>query len=155
MARRAIEWNVGDVFLVETEGGRRFLAQVIGKGLDTMKSALCAYTLVEYAEGRIEIGPADFITVQFTTRDLLERGKWNIVGNQPAPTISSYFENYEDLMRSGFFGVTVRGSGVIRKFLEACIGERYWDSFADPEYFEMLLLPGLERPPTAKLHDQS
>ena len=146
MARRKVQWNVDDVFVVPLEGGERLIGQVIGKSLDTMRSALCAFTLVQADATTAEIEPADYISVQFTTKDMLERGGWAIIGRLPTPTIDKYFDDFETLEKSSFFGVTVRGSGVMRKFLEACQGHRAWDSMHDPNYFDKLLLPNQERP---------
>lgn len=122
------------------------LAHVIGKDIDTMRSALCAYTLIEFDSAEVSVRPEDYIAVQFTTKDMIERGGWEIVGRAPAPDFSKYLEDYEELKRRRFIGLTVRGSGVMRKFLDACVGDRAWNSFADPNYFDKLLLPDIPRP---------
>ncbi len=147
MAKKKQIWKAGDVFEIELEDGAKIVGQVFQYKPQAMNSVICGYTL-KRSENCLPLQPEDFISIQFTTRDCLDRSRWPVILNSPIPEAI----DYSDLLRNestGFVGTTVLGCGIMKKFLDACCGLRAWDSFADPEYFDKLLLKGTPRPKAA------
>jgi hypothetical protein len=50
------------------------------------------------------------------------------------------------LEKADFVGAVVRGSGIMMEFLDAFYGLRAWDDYADPAYFDKLLLTQDKKP---------
>jgi hypothetical protein len=85
------------------------------------------------------------VSTQFTTPDLLNSGIWALVA-QFAPKHLERMTWLPALERAHFVGATVRGSGIMMEFLDAFYGLRAWDDYADPAYFDKLLLTQDKKP---------
>jgi hypothetical protein len=83
--------------------------------------------------------------VLLTTPDLLTNGSWPIHGTA-APLVPCEQRPYEVFRSCGWVGAKVTGSGVVHELLEASIGLKPWDDWADPRYLDGLLYPGQPRP---------
>lgn len=150
-ARRKI-FATGDVFYVSLENYGDVLGVVLLEQGDASKYLACGFSLKRHDETSAPLCADDLIAVSFITPENLERGRWPVVGKIDPIDPRSYVE-LNAAVTKDFIGVVVRGGGVIHKFLDACVGNRSWTSFADPEYFDKLLLSGIERPKGAKFED--
>jgi hypothetical protein len=50
------------------------------------------------------------------------------------------------LERANFVGARITGSGIMMEFLDAFYALRAWDDYADPAYFDKLLLTHDKKP---------
>jgi hypothetical protein len=129
------------------------LGQVISVEKHALNSVACAFwpTLESDVSKQLSTRP---IVVQLVTRDSLTKRIWKKLGN------SSVHVNkadclYEIFREAAWVGAKIEGSGIIRDLLRAYHGIEYWDSYADPNYFSELLLPGVSIPATAKFKKQT
>lgn len=144
---RKKQWEIGDIFLVPISDENYCVGQVIDQQKKALNSVICAFSDIRVAGSneRFELSVDDLISVQFTTRDLLDSGIWKVVKNQTPFSVERFF-NVRKFQAEGFVGVRVVGSGSIMKFLKAFFGLYPWDGLHDPEYFDKLLLPSKQKP---------
>jgi hypothetical protein len=145
MARgKRAKWNVGDLFLVPQSDAFSSLGQVLSYEASALNSVLCAFYDIRFtARGPEELPEelleGDLISIQFTTRDLLDSGVWKVVGHRK-PANLRMFPQLESLRACGFVGAEVTGSGIILKFLDAYYGLHPWDAWYEPDYLDKLLI---------------
>jgi hypothetical protein len=84
------------------------------------------------------------------TGDLLKKGRWKIHAYADVQLHKSDFP-YEECRAKGWIGAKMIGSGIIESFLAAFHGLGYWDEMKDPDYYDHLLLPRVNRPDGIKL----
>lgn len=139
-SRDLASWNVGDCFIIPLIDGRGLLGQVVAVEPDVLNSVTCA--LFGQVANQEECPTPDLnrlFSVLFTTRDLLDQGKWRIVGCQPVAVPRSMFP-YERLRDNRFIGAKVIGSRNVVEFANAFIGLSAWNDWADAEYLDRLLI---------------
>lgn len=137
--------KTGDVFWVPLDDGTVVLGQVLEIQKDALDSITCAFFDVRRAEPGEHI--KDLISpicIQFVTKDLFTNGTWKRVDNAPVSVPISLLP-YRETEKNGWVGARIIGSGIIRMFLSAFYGLRSWDEMHDPNYYENLLLPGVQR----------
>ena len=150
MSDKKQNWQVGDIFLVELIDGKFVLGQIVGREAFVLNSVSCAFFDFRVS-GAIDVDSARILptnkifSVLFVTRDLLDSGKWKIVGSCPV-SVSKELLPYEDLREKHFVGASVRGAGIVKKFLDAFYGLRPWDDWHDPNYLDKLLLSPSKKP---------
>lgn len=151
MAKRRQQITVGDVFAVPipTAEGVVGVGQVISEEPDCLNSVLCAF-FVDLLEDEAKVGSylpsaGRLLSVQLTTRDLLDSGKWKVCGRSSPLDVSPLFP-IDALRANEFVGAKVRGSKSMWELISAYNGKSAWDDFHDPMYLDNLLLPGLRRP---------
>src|SRR5512132_1688535 len=147
--RAKIQWTEGSIFLVPLSDGLCSVGQVLKRTPDALNSVVCAfYDLRVKPKTPVDVEQLteeSLISIQFTTHDLLRSGTWVVVGQGP----SMYLERMTrlpSLERAGYVGAVVVGSRNMTLFLEAFHGLRPWDDYADPAYFEKLLLSPDKKP---------
>ena len=149
MGRRKQQWARGDVFLVPLQDGTNALAQIVGREAQVLNSVTCAFFESRLAEGVTPI-EADsalgrLISILFCTRDLLDSGRWKVVGNRSVE-LKKKDMPYENCRSKGWVGAEVEGSGIVEDFLNAFHGLQPWDAYKDPNYFDKLLLSPKKKP---------
>ncbi len=136
------KWKVADIFLVPLKDGTFCPGQVVGREADVLNSVSIALaeTRVREAEDArdMALDDADIFAILFATRDLLDSGRWKVVGSA-AIAIRSDEMPYEGLRSTGFVGAKVRGSAIIEEFASAFFGLCPWDDWKDPHYLDGLL----------------
>ncbi len=141
-------WNIGSVFAIPLADRRKVVAQVLGHDPKLLNAAvLCGFTLTlenEHRFGR-DLDQDAIISVQFTTRDLLDNGTWRIIDFSGLPP-SPFDATFEELRSKGFVGARVIGSGIITSFLNACFALEAWDAWHDPTYLDQLLIDPRKKP---------
>jgi hypothetical protein len=149
MARRKANWSEGSVFLVPQSDGLCSLGQVLKLTPDALNSAVCAFYDIrlkpEAGVSADELSADKLISIQFTTPDLLNSGIWALVA-QCAPKHLERMTRLPSLERASFVGAHITGSGIMMEFLDAFYGLRAWDDYADPAYFDKLLLTQDKKP---------
>jgi hypothetical protein len=88
------------------------------------------------------------VSCQFVTPELLGNSTWPIVSRNKV-AISKRFRPFEETRRNGWIGAEIRGSAIVRSFLEAYHCLRAWDGYADPAYFDKMLIETRRRPVNA------
>jgi Protein of unknown function (DUF2750) len=118
-------------------------------GCAILNSAVCAFYDIRVKPGAgvsaDELSADKLISIQFTTPDLLNSGIWALVA-QFVPTHLERMTWLPALEKVDFVGATVRGSGIMMEFLSAFYGLSAWDDYADPAYFDKLLLTQDKKP---------
>ncbi len=110
MGRRRQQWRSGDIFTIPLSGGKLAVAQVFSAEPEAMNSALCMfYSQISEAAASYPIRPprSALISVQLTTRDLLDRHVWQVVANDEPHGISGRLP-VEELRAVGFVGAKIR-----------------------------------------------
>jgi len=149
---RRVDWKLGDVFLIPVSNGTFAAAQIIGREASVLNSisiALFDRRLDQHEEPSPILEFHEVYATLFVTRDLLDRGKWPVVGNHPITIPAAAFP-YEDRRSTGYIGAKVIGSGIVQHFVSAFFGAEAWSQYKDPEYFDKLLLA-----PSKKLNQVS
>ena len=151
---KKVKWEKNDIFCINLIDEDCTIGQILSYEPDAMNSVLCAFFSIKYnADSNIDISTIDsgkLISIQFVTRDLLDLGTWRIVGNAALVDYNKYIKIVK-LRKRGFIGTKIQGSGNIVQFLNAYFGLLHWDMMHDEEYFDKLLLPGVNRPPNVIL----
>jgi len=147
LGKRLLKPEVGDVFAIPLPDGDQAIGQVVAR-IDELGSVGCALFPLKHRPHDPVPVLRDPISVQLVTSDLLQRRYWPILDTRPVNVSSNHFQ-WEDHREAQWIGAKIRGSGIIREFMEAYHGFSPWDAMADPEYFTKLLVNGASRPPTA------
>jgi len=140
-------WQAGDLFTIELEDGSFALGLVLLSDLNTFDGPLCVFSSSKYEHPNKnpEITLKDAVSIVFTSSDQLDKAAWKVVGRQNIDLYKQYFCKYlkEDF---SMIGIEIIGSGIIRRFMDACFGLYPWDGFFNPAFLDDLLLPGINRP---------
>lgn len=139
------KWSSGDCFLVPLVDQSHSLGQIISEERGALNSVICAFFRVR-VEGPVEgatnaLLDEDLISVLFTSRDKLDDGSWVVIRRLPVFDVSRHVD-LADLRRKNYVGTKVIGSANVRQFLDAFFGLAPWNAFADPKYFDKLLVSG-------------
>lgn len=148
MAKKNYSWKPGDIFGIPLNDGKYALGQVISSEKNCMDSVLCAFTKTIVDEDYLEnckINFNDLVSVQITTRDSLDKGIWPIFNSGEPLSVDEIFP-IKSIRAAEYVGAKIRGSGSLHKFLSAFHGLSPWDEYADPNYFDKLLLQNVRRP---------
>lgn len=141
-------WKSGDIFGIPLGNGKYALGQIISSEKNCMDSVLCIFTKIvadEKSFANCKIDFDDLISVQITTRDSLDKGIWPIFNSMDPLSVDEIFP-IKSLRAAEYVGAKIRGSGGLHNFLLAFHGLSPWDEYADPNYFDKLLLSGASRP---------
>ena len=149
MAKRQT-WKVGDLFKIPLADGSASLGHVVAQERDMLNSVTCAFYDLKVPENcppQTLPPPSDeaLIACLFTTQDLLCNGVWTVIGNS-SPRISREHLPYENCRRNGWVGAKMRGSGIVRRFLDAYYRLAPWDDWADSKYLDAFLIDPSKRP---------
>ena len=154
MGRKKQIFNPGDVFLISLPDANFALGQVVSCELSCMDSVLCVFFKDKFETEQVagEFAPSlsDVLSVQLTTRDLLDLGTWKIVKASSPLVVESIFP-INELRKKGYVGAKIRGSKIMTDLVCAYHGLEIWDDYADPNYLDSLLAPGVHRPTNAAL----
>jgi len=137
--------KVGDVFLVPIENKVFVLGQIVEEEKEVLNSITCAFfdcTAINIDKANLDFSKP--ISCQFVSRDLFSCGNWVRVNNSPNQVDNSLLP-YREAKNNGWIGSKVIGSENIKDFLSAFYGMRDWYEMYQPEYYENLLLKGVNR----------
>lgn len=140
------KWGPGDLFAVPLLDGSFLLGQVLAHEPQAMNGVSCALFDQRFNNNNAPRPAIDAIfSILLVTRDLLDRGVWQIVGNSPIDVPRSAFP-FENLRPAGFVGATIRGSRIVNEFANAFCGLHPWDDWANPDYLDGLLISPAKKP---------
>jgi hypothetical protein len=149
MSRKKQKWDIGDLFVIRLKDGEYGTAQVVGQERDALNSVTVAFfdKKLSTPEQLLDcLLPATTVfSVALSTRDLLDRGHWKVVGHRDV-AIPDHLCPFEELRNSGWVGAVIHGSAILNDFVNAYFGLQPWDEYLDPAYFDKLLLPSVQRP---------
>ncbi len=150
MGKRKQKWSVGDVFVIKTLNNQYVAAQIIGREAEVLNSVTIAIFDERFDSAndamQAELDTSHVISVIFSTRDSLDRGIWQVVGNHPVMIPKNLFP-YEHLRgEAEWVGAIVHGSGIINEFVNAYYGLLPWDDWTDPSYLDKLLVTPDKKP---------
>jgi len=133
-------WKEGDCFLIPLSDGNGLMGQVLATEQSVLNSVSCA--LFHHIMSSQECPPPELdrlFSALFTTRDLLDSGRWKVVASYPVPVPREKFP-FEELRQNRFVGAKVVGSKNVEEFVNAFCGLTIWDDWADPNYLDRLLI---------------
>lgn len=144
------KWKVGDLFKIPLADGSAALGHIVAQEREMLNSVTCAFydaKVPETCPPQAPPLPSDeaLIACLFTTHDLLGNGSWTVIGHS-SPRVSRKHLPYEDCRRGGWVGAKMRGSGIVRQFLDAYYRLAPWDDWADPKYLDAFLIDPSKRP---------
>jgi hypothetical protein len=78
---------------------------------------------------------------------------WPVVGQAPVEELMMAFDvpTLRALRTGDDIGAKILGSGIVMDLLDACLGLKPWDRFADPRYLNGLLVAPDRKPQTIVL----
>lgn len=146
-------WDVGNLFAVPLADGSYGLGQVVGREENMLNSISCAFYRTRVSASDLaSVGgvpdESELIAVQFTTKDLLTKRVWRVLGAYPVELPHHLFP-HEDRRGQNWIGAEMVGSGSMVNLLNAYFGLAPWNVMFEEDYFDQLLAPGVRRPPTA------
>lgn len=149
MGKRLQSWKAGDIFAVPVSVDEMGLGQVISEEQPCMDSVLCAFFLDSF-QTQSDVDsyvPSSnrLMSVQLTTRDLLDLGKWRVCKTCTPLDVTNLFPIVA-LRKNEYVGARIRGSKQMSELVSAYHRKSVWDDFHDPKYLDGLLLPGVQRP---------
>ena len=149
MVSKKQQWRIGDVFTVETSDGMHVVGQIIGQEPVVLNSVSVAFFDIRVKESidaeLIELDSDKIFSIVFSTRDLLDAGKWKVTRHSSVK-FEPYQLPYEHLRPLGFVGAKVIGSGILEEFLNAFYSLTPWDNWKDSDYLDRLLIDHSKKP---------
>jgi hypothetical protein len=147
LAKKFVKPRVGDVFAIPLPDGDQAIGQVVSD-IQELGAVGCAFFALKVRpEDRVpDLGNP--ISVLLTTQDLLQRRYWPVLESRPVGVPEAHFA-WEDFRDKLWVGTVIRGSGIVREFMEAYHGFIPWNTMADPDYFTKLLIEGEVKPASA------
>lgn len=137
---RKQKWNSGDCFAIPLRDGGGLLAQVIRPEPKALNGVSCALFDQRVREGESnEPDLNKLFSTLLTTHDLLGSGRWKVIHSSEVKVPIEKFP-YESLREKSFVGAKIRGSRIVENFANAFCGLHEWDCYADPNYFDCLLI---------------
>lgn len=98
-----------------------------------------------------EFHAADAIALAATWRQDLNSGQWAALGLAPLTVAPSKMPNQVVLASGTKIGIKHFDGGVVVDLLDAWHGLSPWNVYYKEDYFDSLLLPGVQRPSMAKV----
>jgi hypothetical protein len=127
------------------------IGQVVNVESNMPNAPLCAFFKMKVATSSIHadctLDDSVLIAVLFVTRDLLDKGSWQVFGSRLSKLKLSDYVDLEELRRNGYIGMQIIGSGIINKMMEAYFALYPWDGFSNPDYLDSLLV-SIDRKPS-------
>jgi hypothetical protein len=148
MKRKRQDWTVGDVFTVKTSNARYAVGQVLDHPGPLVSVAVALFDhILEAPDAALssELSRARLISAVFTSDDLLDSGRWQVVGRRAIALPRKVFPGAHTLAKGGV-GEKVIGSFNLATFVEAYFGLAPWDRFQDPAYMDKLLISPARKP---------
>ncbi|RTR37981.1 hypothetical protein EKG38_15560 [Shewanella canadensis] len=143
-------WDIGNIFSVELSDGTFSIGQVVGREAEVLNSITCAFFKIRFQhypsmDEIFELNETKLIACQFTTKDLLTKRIWKVLGNRK-PVISSISFPHEDCRDNGWIGAEIHGSGIMNQFLNAYYALEFWDDWFEPDYLDTILWKDAKKP---------
>ena len=143
-------WQVGDLFVVQTKDGKCVIGQIVGQETEVLNSASVAFfdRRSDSNSPSFEIGSIsenEAFAVLFATRDQLDSGEWKVISHHRL-LVSDKMRPYENLRNNGWVGAKVIGSANINEFLNAFYALCPWDDWKDPSYLDRFLISPEKKP---------
>ena len=139
MSRKRVRWSEGDIFVIELNDGTYINGQILD--LQMKNVVRCAL----FNERENNIRPIELccqqnnlISLIATTREQLDYGIWEIIGNKEIEINRVEYPN-EQFRGNGWIGAKIYDASIIEEFVEAFYALTPWDNWADPNYLDKLL----------------
>jgi hypothetical protein len=150
MKRTPQTWKIGDVFTIPTSDVRYAVGQVIDHPGPLRSVAVALFApLLDAPDAALsrDLSESSLISTVFTSDDLLDSGRWHVVGPRPVTVPADAFPG-EHTLALGGVGNKVIGSANLAAFVEAYFALGPWDRFLDPTYMDKLLISPDKKPKT-------
>ncbi len=147
MPKKRIVWNIGDVFAVKLSNDLYCIGQILD--LQMKNVVRCAFFNESYSTSELSVNKLcsteNLISLVATTKEQLDYGIWEIIGNKNVEISKEKYPN-EQYRDKGWIGAKIYDAAIVETFLEAYYGLIPWDSWADPQYFDKLLIDTSKKP---------
>jgi hypothetical protein len=155
--RKQSRWKPGTVYAVPLTDGSFGIAQAgetQGEFVNVIYVALFADRYMHLPNEVPPLKRDSAVSLWATWRQALNRGEWLSLGVAPEIFKKSEFPN-ERYAREGYVGASHSDAGLLAKFLSAFHGLLPWNVMHDPAYYDRFLRPGLPRPSSVRILDES
>ncbi len=144
MGRKKQKWVLGDVFKIRLENSNFSIGQIIAYEKE-IGSVFCALYKLSFNDDKMLLSnelmtSENLVSAIFTTSDLLENGKWEIITNMSIENKALLEGIVTAHRRKQFIGTDIQGSGLVEDFLNAYFGLTPWDDWANPTYLDEFLI---------------
>ncbi len=151
MARRKrVPWEPGDLFGVPLADGSFGIVQAVDPWLPEggVYAAVTDQRAATFPSDTALAPNTRVIALVEVVDNAFDRGWFPRIGPAAPLARRADFPN-ERFARSGYVGAKSYTGGIVADFLSAWHGLASWTAYKDPEYFDKLLVDGIERPPHA------
>lgn len=148
MSKKRIVWKSGDIFTVKLSNGKFCIGQILDLQMENVvRCALFNETYSTINELFVNelCSLKKLISLLATTREQLDYDVWKIIGNKNVEVAREKYPN-EQFRDKGWIGAKIYDTAIVETFLEAYFGLIPWDSWADPQYFDKLLIDKTKKP---------
>ena len=155
--RKQSRWKPGMVYAVPLADGSFGVAQAgeaQGPFVNVIYVALFAERYTHIPDQAPTMKRDSAVSLTATWRQALNRGEWLSLGVASEIFRKSEFPN-ERYADKGYVGAKNYDAGLLADFLSAFNGFLPWNVMHDPAYYDELLRPGLPRPKTARILNES
>jgi hypothetical protein len=154
MTRRIrIKWSFGDLFAVPLKDKTYGLLQVVDLMMTNVVYVAIFNKKTEQHHGTISMSVDDIISLIAITKEGLDFGYFNLVGNTKLYVNKNDFNN-EKFASKGYVGAKIYDYGLVIDFLNAYHGLEYWDNWINPNYLDDFLIDLGKKPKYLKLKNK-
>jgi hypothetical protein len=147
--RKRIKWVHGDIFAVPLADGSFGIVQAVDHWMPHWVYTAVTDLRMEALPATPPDQPARVISLIAVSDDEFNFGAFTRIGaSATALAQRNDFPN-ERFAGSGYVGAKSYTGGIVVNFLSAWHGLASWTVYKDPEYFDKLLVQGIQRPPHA------
>ena len=146
--KKKIEWRQNDLFAIPFLDKAFGIGQILDLQMkNIVRIALYRNKIVTLKD--VEIEPLsnreNLISLVATTREQLDYGVWHIFANKDHWIQMPDFPN-EQYRENGWIGSKIYDATIMEDFINAFHGLAFWDDWADPLYFDKMLISTSKKP---------
>ncbi|TWT42490.1 hypothetical protein [Botrimarina hoheduenensis] len=144
--RKRVKWDHGDLFAVPLTDGSFGVVQAVDHWMPHwIYTAVTDQRTKEFPSSATVDADTCIISLIAVSDEEFDFGTFLRIGPALPAARRKDFPN-EQFAHNGYIGAKSYTGGILTKFLAAWHGIASWTVFKDPEYFDKLLLEGVERP---------
>jgi hypothetical protein len=150
MSKKRIVWKSGDIFSIKLSNDSYCFGQILDLQMENVVRCALFNEISPTTNGLslTEIcSLKNLISLVATTREQLDYDIWKIIGYKVVEVSQENYPN-EQFRNNGWVGAKIYDAAIIETFLEAYFGLMPWDAWADPQYFDKLLIDKSKKPDT-------
>ena len=156
MRRKKVKWQINDVFAIPLMNGKYAIGHVLDQRMvNTVRIAIYNEVINNLDDIVLDnlLENNDLISLIEVTREQLDYGVWNIIGNKPTTIPVERYAN-EQFRSNKWIKSIVRDAALAEDFANSYYGLLPWDDWYDPNYLDAYLVD-LSKKPTNLLYKKA